>query len=693
MAKRATPQERAEKAEALARLRSAQVKEQQAKLRLQALKAAKGQLAIYQAADRGRRNKDWRAPNVSANMAILGDAGTLNARSRQMVRDSWVIKSVVRAFARNVIGTGILPIPQAKDENGNLLAKLNKTLMLDFWEWAGDKQWCDAEGDQTFWQMQALAECERVTVGESFWIWCYEPHLLPNGRLDLRKPVGLYLQAFEAEQLDGAKTRDAATGNVIRGGIELDARGRRVAYHVFTGHPNDYLTGYKPESKRIDASRVLVNYRKDRVGQKRGVTELAPVLQKARDLARYDDAMLWRAVMEACIGAVITEENPTGSGEGMGGILPREAGDSGTTPSGASTIDFAPGMVARLAPNEKVEFSDPKTPGNNYAPYTEANLRAIGAGTGLAYGQVSMDFTKGTYSGQRQELLEVRREVEPLQELLAHNKALPVYKLWLALSIAEGRYEIRDFEASPRRYLDSDYVAVPMAWIDPEKEANAIEKLIKMKLADREEFTQQRGRRFSDILDKLAAEQQEARDKGMSLEDGDSASESFRVKADAYGVAVRAGALTPNLADEDYFRKQAGLPALPADVRQSWKEQPTRQPITIAQDVATPAVPTKPAQAPPAKLAAAVPAEVPNYRPCADPARKCGSCRLNCPTQCGAYEFVNAADYVCEAWEPIPAALPTDGGTATQAPGVPDGQRPMDDPRSGFMDRGERGVQ
>jgi len=51
---------------------------------------------------------------------------------------------------------------------------------------------------------------------------------------------------------------------------------------------------------------------------------------------------------------------------------------------------------------------------------------------------------------------------------------------------------------------------------------------------------------------------------------------------DAYGVAVRAGLLTPNPDDEAFVRKMFGLPEMNVDVRRSWQEAGgTRSPITI----------------------------------------------------------------------------------------------------------------
>lgn len=58
--------------------------------------------------------------------------------------------------------------------------------------------------------------------------------------------------------------------------------------------------------------------------------------------------------------------------------------------------------------------------------------------------------------------------------------------------------------------------------------------------------------------------------------------ESAKSQADAYGVGVRAGAITPTLADEEHFRKIMGLQPLSEEVKAAWKrEGGVRRPITL----------------------------------------------------------------------------------------------------------------
>lgn len=54
--------------------------------------------------------------------------------------------------------------------------------------------------------------------------------------------------------------------------------------------------------------------------------------------------------------------------------------------------------------------------------------------------------------------------------------------------------------------------------------------------------------------------------------------------SDAYGVAVRAGVITPQTQDEDAFRKKLGLPPMSPAAKAAWSlDKGTRRPITLTQ--------------------------------------------------------------------------------------------------------------
>lgn len=58
--------------------------------------------------------------------------------------------------------------------------------------------------------------------------------------------------------------------------------------------------------------------------------------------------------------------------------------------------------------------------------------------------------------------------------------------------------------------------------------------------------------------------------------------QSIKDQADAYGVFVRSGAITPQFSDEAYFRKTADLPDASTEVADAWRRDGNvRRPVTL----------------------------------------------------------------------------------------------------------------
>lgn len=681
-------------------------------------------LSYYASADKGRRNRDWRAPASSADLAIIPDAQTVLARARHTIANSWIGKAAVRAQKRNVAGRGIMTVPTAKDADGKELPEINRRAG-DLWmRWASNRNACDVERRRSLWQIQRTVVSEEFVVGESLIVWSYQPN--PNH-------VGLRLQMFEPEQFD--LTIQSWDGHEVRGGVEVDEYGAAVAYHLYTKNPHDFLSSCGAyQSIRVPAERAFHYFDPERVLQTRGMSQMAPVLPDVRDFTSFKDATLWRARMEACIGFIIKKNMPTSS-SGIAGIGPRADGDTGQTASGMRTMDIVPGMVPELMPGEDVEPFIPSSPGNQYDPFTTITLRGIGAGMGMSFGALTRH-NDANYSAARQDMLEDEREIGPQQDLLIDTLVLPVYELWLRFAVLEGRLAIDadEFLADPDRFCDAEYVVPARPWIDPEKEANAYEKALKLRIMTRKEIVAMRGGRFQNLLKQMRDERTEAAAEGVRFpEDVEETEKLSKAEADAAKAKNDA-------ASADATKHQIeNPPALPAPTpagdapapANAGAAAPASEPagvntevnadsslngaqITAVLDVlgrlvagqVTPDVAVEllvavgipreraesmvkdqqKAEPPPPKPgvmgARRVPlaqADAPNYRPAADEAARCSTCSLAVGMHCSAYDFHFTPGSVCDAWEAEPIGPDSPDGRGKIMPGPrPEGTTPFE---------------
>ena len=432
----------------IAKLRLEKVRLQRSAVRAR----RKVMLGVHRAAEQNRLTNDWLAPATSGDSEILADIPRVNARARQVIRDDPYARSIVRSFKRNIVGTGITPSLDGRPYEAAWKA------------WARDKHLVDREGRRNFVAIQRWCVSELVAAGEAFvvrWIMAREG----------LRPPRLMLQCFEFEQLDRYKLEERTTGNEVRGGIEVDEHGRPVAYHFYRRHPNDVRGLARPaplmlESFRVPARYVSHFYDPDRVRQTRGISRLAPVLRKIRDLSEYDATQLQVARAEASIGLLIKS------------TAMDEAGDA-TEPLQLDGLN-----VAYLAEGEDVTPFTPTRPGREYEPFTKSQLRAIAAGVGISYEQLARDLSQTTYSGGRQGSIDDHREWQPLGGMLAEDVCQPVLDDWTYVWATNNPAESGDY------FLTEDSKPVVWQgqgwdWVDPEAQGAAVERKMRLGLTSR----------------------------------------------------------------------------------------------------------------------------------------------------------------------------------------------------------------
>lgn len=252
--------------------------------------------------------------------------------------------------------------------------------------WRDWTEEADAAGQTDFYGLQALA-CRAMLEGGECLI-----------RLRPRRPedglvVPLQLQLLEPEHLPINMNTDlepvagmSGPGNVVRSGIEFDALGRRVAYHLYRSHPDDGrlapMSGQGGlETVRIDAREIIHLYRVLRPGQIRGEPWLSRALVKLNELDQYDDAELVRKKTAAMFAGFVTRQNPEDNLMGEG------------TPnsSGVSLAGLEPGTMQILEPGEDIKFSDPADVGGSYAEFLRTQFRGVAAAIGITYEQLTGD--------------------------------------------------------------------------------------------------------------------------------------------------------------------------------------------------------------------------------------------------------------------------------------------------------------
>jgi len=416
-------------------------------------------LRSYDGAEPSRISSHKQVKNQPADLELLGPFGADKARAcaRDLVRNNAYAAGVVDTIASSVVGCGIKAQSIAETIEGDDIENLNDSRDEIWSNWC---EVCDVNGEYTFDEIQIIAQREIVEAGEVLIRLIRTPERRFRGIL---RPVPLALELIEADRLAGDKDTYAlniakGNGNRIVRGVEVDDLGKPVAYWIYKDHPNQpYAVSRTPV--RVPAYEIRHLFRKERIGQTRGITWFAPVLAPIRDLGTYLDNELQASAVSSCFTVAIKTDSPAGN-------LMNPEGETNSDSAGNTITNIEPGLIMRLKSSESVEGINPGRPNSSAEPWIALIIRQIAVGTGLSYETVARDYSQTTYSSSRTSQLEDRRRFRCWQQYLIRNLLQPV---WDAFCDAAAFSSIPSFPNSNQLLLNRRKV-VPVEWQTPEWE-------------------------------------------------------------------------------------------------------------------------------------------------------------------------------------------------------------------------------
>ena len=188
-----------------------------------------------------------------------------------------------------------------------------------------------------------------------------------------------------------------------------------------------------------------------------------------------------------------------------------------------SVLDFSPGSIRRLAPGEEMQFFSPTRPDDAFTPFVAQMLRAVAAGVGCSYTQVSSDFSQSNYSSSRLELIETRAHYRTLQQYMIDTLCQPVYEKWIEMAVMSGVMRMPAFDMDPERYFESKWIAPAAQFVDPQKEAEAYKSLVRSGVMTLSQVIALHGGDFEEVMRQRAHELAVMDDLGIVLDSDPSA--------------------------------------------------------------------------------------------------------------------------------------------------------------------------
>ncbi len=434
----------------------------------------------FDGATGGRRG--WGVGTAGPIGPEIGAAGErLRARARYLYQNNPWLRNAVDNWTASLAGAGIMANSAHPD------ATTRARLDAEFALWADD---ADADGRTDWYGLQA-AICRALIVdGESF-----------VQKIQTRD--GLKLRLIPAEQCDWSLTREGLpNGHYIVNGVQMDADGRRVAYHIHPARPTALYPTYEP-AVRIDAADICHVFKPLAPGQVRGVSWLAPVILQAGEFDQLCDALLVGAKVAAMHAGFITDLNGSGPLNFEGA-----SGDP-------SDVSLEPGTLRTLGPGQDIKFNTPAQT-NEVAAFLRVNLQSLAAGLGLPEHMLSGDLSNANYSSLRAGLLPFRARVEQIQYgILVPQLLRPVWQRVIGTAVLSGALEASDFESSQRDYLAVEWIMPRPMQVDPAKDVQATRDMLEAGLMSRRQAVAEQGWNVETLDAEIAADK--AREAALGL--------------------------------------------------------------------------------------------------------------------------------------------------------------------------------
>jgi lambda family phage portal protein len=423
--------------------------------------------------------QDYNPRAKSADADVNPGLTTMRARSRDLAMNAPLATGALNTTVTSTVGSGMAAQPSIDREVIGLSedeASAWERRARKIWRYWAERPCADFEHELTFYDLQSLGFRSALENGDVLAVKRWKERT--------GDPFGTRCQLIEADRVSNPNfqmdTQELAQG------VETTEDGDVVRYWVQDGHPGDHLFGrlgyqwapvpsHDPQGDRV----AWLLYDKRRIGQRRGVPYLAPVVEPLKQLERYSEAELMAAVISALFTVFIKSEDGETT---LPGVVPDEDDDR------RGDVSLGPGTVAELLSTDEVEVVNPNRPNQQFDAFVTAIYRQVAVGLELPY-EILIKHFQSSYSASRGAILEAWKFFRGRRGWLDTHFCTPFYEAVISEAVGRGWLEAPGFFDDPflrAAYLGVHWTGDAMPQIDPLKEARASKLMVDEGFSTRE---------------------------------------------------------------------------------------------------------------------------------------------------------------------------------------------------------------
>ena len=442
----------------------------------------------FNAARVDRLTSQWLATTNSINNELRGDLDRLRARSRDLSKNNDYARKFKKMVGANLVGPAGFKL-QARVMNSATQADelANNAIESGFAAWAR-RGVCEASGRMSF------ADLCRALAGDAAIDGEFIARKL-RGKA-ARNAFGYALQHIDVDRLDTNLNRSATSrDNAIVMGIEIDAWRRPVAYHLFTGHPADNVSGGR-DREIVPASEIIHGFVVEYAEQVRGAPWMSSAILTLHHLGEFEQSALLAARKGAdTLGFFV-------SPDGTPPLAGEESAD------GEPITVTVPGHYDTLPDGYDFKPYDSAYPDAMLEAFCKQFVRRAASGLNVAYHGLGNDLEGVNFSSIRSGVLEERDQWMALQNWFTEAFLDPIYADLIEMGLLYGAFTLPNGAPLPAAKRDKfaahQWQGRRWQWVDPLKDIKASLEAIRAGLTSPYAVASQMGLDLDDVMADLA---------------------------------------------------------------------------------------------------------------------------------------------------------------------------------------------
>ncbi|MGL6063854.1 MAG: phage portal protein [Fusobacteriaceae bacterium] len=450
----------------------------------------------------------WQPEPESPDNDILENLEDMRARSRDLYMNNEIATAILDKYRTKVIGTGLIPKPTINYRFLNITKEKAKEMeqiistKFDAWAYSTNS---DSSRVHDFYTLQSLVQLSWIMNGDVFAVVKRKP----TKNID----VELCIQLLEADRV----TNPSGGNQAIKGGVEVDKEGTLLNYYISNKHPGDGAVEIKkyPVFNSMARRNILHIFEPTRIGQRRGIPLLSPVLRTFKQLDRYKKAEMMAAVLNASVAMLLKTENASNI-LNKDKVMQSMGKENEPKTSSKNSIErelnksFGHGQVYVAGKDEELKEFITSRPNKNYKDFVEKICEELGAATGIPV-EVMMSSFKSSYSAAKASLEEAEARFKTARRIIEKKFCQPIYEEFIIELMKNGDIECPNFfDDVTVRYAFSHciWIGTNKTSLDPLRDAKADEINLRNKITTRAIIARRNGVDYDDITGEIMREEE-----------------------------------------------------------------------------------------------------------------------------------------------------------------------------------------